>query len=167
MVMPFPPPQSDSSYSLQTKERIIGAVPTGPGRTGKEIATSLHLNKSRVNSFLYGEGKREYGLMQKQWRWYSSASGGKEETSEQARVVRHQAPASPVSTGLPKSSQDLKGTCSEVPESQGPAPYRTALQPPLQFPLPSSSRQQKRIPGNCWPFILILVAIVCFLVFVF
>ena len=37
-------------------------------------------------------------------------------TSEQARVVRHQAPASPVSAGLPKSSQGLKGTCSEVPK---------------------------------------------------
>ena len=37
-------------------------------------------------------------------------------TSEQARVVRHQAPASPVSTGLPKSCQSFKGTCSEVPK---------------------------------------------------
>ena len=40
-------------------------------------------------------------------------------TCEQARVVRHQAPASPVSTGLPKSSQGLKGTCSEAPLCKG------------------------------------------------
>ena len=40
-------------------------------------------------------------------------------TSEQARVVRHQAPASPVSTGLSKSSQSLKGACSDVPKERG------------------------------------------------
>ena len=193
---PFHLPQSGSYYSLQTKKRIIEAVCAGPGRTGREIAISLHLDRSRVNNFLYGEGKRKYGLIQKEWRWYLSVSGEK--------------------------------------ESQGSAPYRAVLQPPLQFPLPSSSRQQKRIPEtsicaclvamgrsdatikirgmslesielafqeeeyaqldeycqvelatrrsmllqkapaketiksvNCWPFILILLAIACVLVFVF
>ena len=108
MVPLSPPPQSGSSYSFQTKERIIEAVRTAPGRTGKEIATSLRLDKSKVNSFLYGEGKRKYGLIEKQWRWWlsSSASSGK--------------------------------------ESQESAPYRIVLQQPLQFSLPSSSRQQKR-----------------------
>ncbi len=43
-------------------------------------------------------------------------SGDGQGTSEQARVVCHQAPALPVSTGLPKSSQRLKGAYSEVPQ---------------------------------------------------
>ena len=105
-----PPPQSGSSYSLQTKEQIIEAIRTAPGRTGKKIAASLRLDKSRVNSFLYGEGKRKYGLVENQWRWWLSS---------------------------PASSEK---------ESQGSASYRIVLQPPLQFSLPSSSRQQKRTP---------------------
>lgn len=97
-----------STLSRETKDRIIQAVRTCPGKTGREIATSLGLEKSRVNSFLYSEGRSKYGLVPRKWRWYPPA-------------------------------WSTKGF-------QGSAPYRTMLQPPLQFPLPSSSRQQKRIP---------------------
>ncbi len=41
-----------------------------PGLTGRQIAESLGLDRSRVNSFLYGEGKRLFGLMDTNWRWY-------------------------------------------------------------------------------------------------
>lgn len=41
-----------------------------PGRTGREISASLGLDKSRVNSFLYGEGRRDYNLVSSNWKWY-------------------------------------------------------------------------------------------------
>ena len=63
-------------------------------------------------------------------------------TSEQARVVRHQAPASPVSAGLPKSSQGLKGTCSEVPKNFRISDERT-IEP---FAEPQERNQQE--PNN-------------------
>ena len=53
-----------------TKLQIIRAVLRQPGRNGKQIADSLGLDRSRVNSFLYGEGKRRFGLMDTNWRWY-------------------------------------------------------------------------------------------------
>lgn len=62
-----------STYAESTKRRIVQFVITHPGHKGGEIASSLGLDKSRVNSFLYSEGKRRFGLQQSNWRW--SASG--------------------------------------------------------------------------------------------
>lgn len=59
-----------ATYAESTKLQIIRAVLRQPGRTGKQIAESLGLDRSRVNSFLYGEGKRRFGLMEANWRWY-------------------------------------------------------------------------------------------------
>lgn len=59
-----------ATYAESTKNQIIRAVLRQPGRTGREIAESLGLDRSRVNSFLYGEGKRRFGLMEANWRWY-------------------------------------------------------------------------------------------------
>lgn len=64
---------SAGSFSDKTKACIIQAVLAGPGRTGRQIADSLGLDKSRVNSFLYSE-KDRYGLVNSQWRWYPSVS---------------------------------------------------------------------------------------------
>jgi Winged helix-turn-helix DNA-binding len=57
-------------YAESTKLQIIGAVCRKPGCTGRQIAESLGLDRSRVNSFLYGEGKQKFGLEVKNWRWY-------------------------------------------------------------------------------------------------
>lgn len=59
-----------SSFSSTTKSKIIAAVDQLPGRTGREIASALGLDKSSVNSFLYGEGKRLHGLVESEYRWY-------------------------------------------------------------------------------------------------
>lgn len=59
-----------ATYAESTKLQIIRAVLRQPGRTGRQIAESLGLDRSRVNSFLYGEGKRRFGLMEANWRWY-------------------------------------------------------------------------------------------------
>jgi hypothetical protein len=59
-----------SDYAETTKRQIIRAVQSQPGRTGGQIAQSLGLDRSRVNSFLYGEGKRRFGLLNSNWRWY-------------------------------------------------------------------------------------------------
>jgi hypothetical protein len=59
-----------ATYAESTKLQIIRAVLRQPGRTGRQIAESLGLERSRVNSFLYGEGKRRFGLMDTNWRWY-------------------------------------------------------------------------------------------------
>lgn len=59
-----------ATYAESTKLQIIRAVLRQPGRTGRQIAESLGLDRSRVNSFLYGEGKRRFGLMESNWRWY-------------------------------------------------------------------------------------------------
>lgn len=59
-----------ATYAESTKLQIIRAVLRQPGRTGRQIAESLGLDRSRVNAFLYGEGKRCFGLMEANWRWY-------------------------------------------------------------------------------------------------
>jgi len=59
-----------ATYAESTKLQIIRAVLRQPGRTGRQIAESLGLHRSRVNAFLYGEGKRRFGLMESNWRWY-------------------------------------------------------------------------------------------------
>lgn len=60
-----------ATYAESTKLQIIRAVLGQPGRTGGQIAESLGLDRSRVNSFLYGEGKRRFGLVVLNWRWYA------------------------------------------------------------------------------------------------
>jgi hypothetical protein len=59
-----------ATYAESTKLQIIRTVLRQPGRTGRQIAEFLGLDRSRVNSFLYGEGKRCFGLMESNWRWY-------------------------------------------------------------------------------------------------
>ena len=59
-----------ATYAESTKLQIIRAVLGQPGRTGRQIAESLGLDRSRVNSFLYGEGTRRFGLVVSNWRWY-------------------------------------------------------------------------------------------------
>ena len=61
-----------SSYTENTKQRIVKYVVTHPGHTGGEIARVLGLDRSRVNSFLYSEGKRRFGLQVNNWRWSSN-----------------------------------------------------------------------------------------------
>jgi hypothetical protein len=60
-----------ATYAESTKLQIIRAVLGQPGCTGRQIAESLGLDRSRVNSFLYGEGKRRFGLVVSNWRWYA------------------------------------------------------------------------------------------------
>ncbi len=62
-------PNNYPSYAESTKQRIVQYVLTSPGHTGGTIASALGLDKSRVNSFLYSEGKRRFGLQQSNWRW--------------------------------------------------------------------------------------------------
>lgn len=59
-----------STYAESTKQQIVKAVLSRPGRTGKQIAESLGLDRSRVNSFLYGEGRKRFGLVNSNWRWF-------------------------------------------------------------------------------------------------
>lgn len=59
-----------STYAVSTKQSIIREVHRGVGRTGGQIAEALGLERRRVNSFLYGEGKRVFGLEERDWRWY-------------------------------------------------------------------------------------------------
>jgi len=60
-----------ATYAESTKLQIIRAVLGQSGLTGRQIAESLGLDRSRVNSFLYGEGKRRFGLVVSNWRWYA------------------------------------------------------------------------------------------------
>ena len=62
-------PQRYPEYAESTKERIIDFVLKHPGCKGGEIAYALSLDKSRVNSFLYSEGKRRFCLQENNWRW--------------------------------------------------------------------------------------------------
>ena len=67
---------SGSTYAESTKLLIVRSVLGQPGRTGKQIAQSLGLDRSRVNSFLYGEGKQRFGLVNSNWCWYAAQSIG-------------------------------------------------------------------------------------------
>lgn len=58
-----------SNYAESTKQAIVREVHRRPGCTGRQIAEALGLDKSRVNSFLYGEGKHRFHLEVKDWRW--------------------------------------------------------------------------------------------------
>jgi len=73
-----------ATYAESTKLQIIRAVLSQPGRTGKQIAESLGLDGSRVNSFLYGEGKRRFGLVEANWRWYPGRASEPSVPSNQA-----------------------------------------------------------------------------------
>jgi len=57
------------SYAESTKQRIVQYVKLHPGLTGAQVAGSLGLDKSRVNSFLYSEGRRRFQLQVSNWRW--------------------------------------------------------------------------------------------------
>lgn len=65
-----PVSEPKSSYSENAKKAIVQEVIRLPGRSGREIAASLGLEKSRVNSFLYGEGKSRFGLIETEYRWH-------------------------------------------------------------------------------------------------
>ncbi len=56
-------------YSQSTVDRILRLISEQPGLTGRQIAKRLGLRKDHVNSWLYSEGKRKYGLQQKDWAW--------------------------------------------------------------------------------------------------
>jgi len=60
------------TYAESTKQRIVQYVLNYPGHKGGEIALALGLDKSRVNSFLYSEGKRRFRLQESNWRWSAS-----------------------------------------------------------------------------------------------
>ena len=62
--------RTGSTYAESTKTQIVREVLSRPGRTGGQFAASLGLDRSRVNSFLYGEGKNRFGLLNSNWRWY-------------------------------------------------------------------------------------------------
>ena len=57
-------PQRYPQYSEATKQRIVQYVLRHPGHTGGEVANILGLDRSRVNSFLYSEGRSRFGLLQ-------------------------------------------------------------------------------------------------------
>ena len=82
-------------YVESTKQRIVHYVLRNPGRTGGEIASALGLDRSRVNSFLYSEGRRRFGLQDNNWRW--SATGvvsSNRRTSRRSTVYVPPAPSS-------------------------------------------------------------------------
>ena len=59
-----------SAYPESTKRSIVLEVHRIPGRRGREIAASLNLDRSKVNSFLHDEGKRIYDLRQVNYAWF-------------------------------------------------------------------------------------------------
>jgi len=64
-------------YTESTKQRIVDYVRRNPGRTGRDIGIALGLDRSRVNSFLYSEGKRRFGLRVINWRWSAEVVQGR------------------------------------------------------------------------------------------
>jgi len=66
--------RTGSTYAESTKAQIVREVLSQPGRTGGQFAASLGLDRSRVNAFLYGEGKKRFGLLNSNWRWYPTGS---------------------------------------------------------------------------------------------
>lgn len=93
---------SGSTYAESTKLLIVRSVLGQPGRTGKQIAQSLGLDRSRVNSFLYGEGKRRFGLVSSSWCWYAAQSIGTKSrpASVASRRSGYRREAGPISEGL-------------------------------------------------------------------
>ena len=73
-------------YAESTKQRIVDYVMHNPGHTGREIGIALGLDRGRVNSFLYSEGKKRFGLRVVNWRW--SAQGLHARSSSQYRNGR-------------------------------------------------------------------------------
>lgn len=61
--------QSSGSLTAAQKSSIVALVRRRPGLTGRQIAAELDLDKGRVNSFLYGEGKERLGLIVRHWHW--------------------------------------------------------------------------------------------------
>ena len=68
------------SYSESVKVKIINIITSSPGLYGREIAERLGLHRPRVNSFLYGQGKRKYKLIEINYKWYPPNSFPQSET---------------------------------------------------------------------------------------
>jgi len=83
--------RSGTPYSDSIKRSIVLQVYRLPGRRGREIATTLNLDKSRVNNFLYHEGRSLYGLRQIGYEWYPPSATS---TSPQPKPVATPAPQS-------------------------------------------------------------------------
>jgi hypothetical protein len=66
--------RSGSTYTTDTKNRIIRYVYMHPGSKGSEIAKALGLERRRVNSFLWHEGRSLYGLTYSGYRYFPQSS---------------------------------------------------------------------------------------------
>ena len=105
--MPSYPP-----YAESTKQRIVDYVLRNPGRTGGEIASALGLEKSRVNSFLYSEGRRRFGLQDNNWRW--SATGVVSSNRRTSRRSTVYVPPSPSSGRSRERQLPITSICGSL-----------------------------------------------------
>ena len=101
------PRSPGSSYPDSTKATIIRFVHDNPGRKGREIAESLGLEKSHVNSFLYGEGKRKHGLSEYEWRWYPYSDLQRSLQDESYSTREKLQRSVPISTTPVRSRKDI------------------------------------------------------------
>ena len=99
-------------YAESTKQRIVHYVLRNPGRTGGEIASALGLDKSRVNSFLYSEGRRRFGLQDNNWRW--SATGVVSSNRRTSRRSTVYVPPSPSSGRSRERQLPITSICGSL-----------------------------------------------------
>ena len=79
---------------------------------GGEIASALGLDKSRVNSFLYSEGRRRFGLQDNNWRW--SATGVVSSNRRTSRRSTVYVPPSPSSGRSRERQLPITSICGSL-----------------------------------------------------
>ena len=105
--MPSYPP-----YAESTKQRIIHYVLRNPGHTGGEIALALGLDKSRVTSFPYSEGRQRLGLQDNNWKW--SATGVASRYRRTSRRPPVYVPPVPPSGGSRERQPPITSICGSL-----------------------------------------------------
>ena len=139
-----------STYSDQTKERIVNFVRQNPGLKGREIAERLGLDRRRVNGFLYGQGKRTHNLIVEDYCWYPPAYQPKPASSPASapKPVYRPKPA-PQPDPVPQPNPIERPVSRPVyrPESAShPAYPRNPVQQPE--PIPTREIPQTSICGS-------------------
>jgi len=59
-----------SSLTHSNKVKIRDLITRREGLSGRQIASRLGLERVEVNRFLHGEGKQNFGLVQRNWKWH-------------------------------------------------------------------------------------------------
>ena len=85
-----------SSLTHSNKVKIRDLIARREGLSGRQIASRLGLEKVEVNRFLHGEGNQNFGLVQRNWKWYLNEYIQPQLSISQTEPAGDNAPSAPI-----------------------------------------------------------------------